>query len=414
MLTAKFIHENLNAVKDMLQKRHVSLDIEHILDLDAKRISLIQKIEALRKERNKISSKQQVGSSQQRGREIKEELKLMEPELKAFEAELAILLREVPNMLSPNAPEGRDESENVVLREHGQKPEFKFTPKDHLEIAQSLDLIDFEKGASVTGSQWYFLKNDLVLLEHALIRFAFDMITKEGFNLFQTPDVAKLEVLEGIGFNPRGPETQIYRLEGGELGLVGTAEITLGGYHRDEILSEKQLPLKLGGFSHCFRTEAGGYGRYSKGLYRVHQFSKVEMFVYCLPQDSDTMHEKLLAIEESIYQALVIPYRVVDIVAGDLGAAAYRKYDIEAWLPGRGDYGEVTSTSNTTDYQSRRLNIKYRKKDNSTDYIHTLNGTAIATSRTMIAILENYQQKDGSVKVPEVLIPYMGKKTIGK
>jgi len=269
----------------------------------------------------------------------------------------------------------------------------------------------------VTGSNFYFLKNEAVLLELALMRFALETLRNEGFTLYATPDMARMKVFEGTGFNPRGEETQVYRLEGEDLGLIATAEITLGGLLMDEILDGARLPLKLGGVSHCFRREAGAYGRAGRGLYRVHQFTKVEMFAFTRPEDSDAMHLEMLRIEEDIYQRLGIPYRVVDICTGDLGGPAYRKFDLEAWMPGRGEggaWGEITSTSNCTDYQARRLAIRFRRAaGHKPELVHTLNGTAIALSRTLLAILENGQQADGSVAVPTVLHPLAGFERIG-
>lgn len=349
--------------------------------------------------------------NRQRGVDIKTELKNLEPQLRNIEDQLEKLLWQIPNLIHPKAPRGFEERDNKIIKSD-QPVKLPFKPLDHEQLAQKLDLIDFEAGSQVAGSKFYYLKNEAVLLEFALIRYALDVLLSEGFVPFITPDLAKSRIIDGIGFVPRGPESNIYLLEGEDLGLVGTAEVTLGGYHAGQTIEGKKLPLKYAGFSHCFRREAGSYGQYSKGLYRVHQFSKVEMFIFCRPEESERMHKYLLSLEEKIFSGLKIPYRVVDIRAGDLGAAAYRKFDLEAWMPGRGDWGEITSTSNTTDYQARRLGIKYRDARGRTDFVHTLNGTAIATSRALIAILENYQQKDGSVKVPKVLVPYVGKESI--
>ena len=411
MLDIKFIRENLDQVKENLKKRHFEIDVEHILELDAKRVSLLQKIEGLRAERNKVSKKP-TPQNKKRGKEIKKELKILEPQLKTVEKDLKTASWDLPNMVYPEAPIGKDESENIVVRQWGEPTKFDFQPKDHLEIGKKLDLLDFERGAKVSGSQFYYFKGDAVLLSLSLMRFALDHLSKNGFQPIKTPEMVKLKVLDGTGYNPRGPETQLYKIENKDLGLIATSEIAIGGYFMNEILNEKDLPLKFAGYSHCFRTEAGGYGQYSKGLYRIHEFSKAEMFVFCLPSQSEEMHQLLLKTEEEIFQQLEIPYRVVEMCSGDLGGAAYRKFDLEAWMPGRDNWGEVTSTSNCTAYQSRRINIKYRKKDNSLDYLHTLNGTAIADSRTIIAILENFQQKDGSVIMPRVLRKYLGKDKI--
>jgi seryl-tRNA synthetase len=368
-------------------------------------------VEKLRSQRNKLS-KDPTKENINKSTEIKRELKNLEPQLRNIEEQFKELAWQLPNLPHPKAPRGHDEKSNKVLKTVGTPKKYSFKPLDHEEISQKLDLIDFEAGSKVAGSRFYYLKNEAVLLEFALIKYAFDLLLEEGFTPFITPDLAREEIIDGVGYIPRGPQADAYSIEGEDLGLIATAEITLGGYHADQILEEKDLPLKYAGFSHCFRSEAGSYGKYSKGIYRVHQFSKVEMFVFCHPEESDKVHEYLLKIEEKIFKGLRVPYRVVDVASGDLGVAACRKFDLEAWMPGRDDWGEITSTSNTTDYQARRLNIKYRKEDRTTDYVYTLNGTAIATSRAILAILENYQQKDGSVRVPTVLIPYVGKKVI--
>ncbi len=300
-----------------------------------------------------------------------------------------------------------------VARGKTPVPKFDFQAKDHLELGKLHDLIDFEAGARVSGAGFYFLKNEAVLLELALQQFAVQKLMSRGFVPVTTPDVATTAVLQGIGFIPRGPETQIYSIENTELNLVATAEITLGGMYADQTFDAEQLPLKLVGISHCFRTEAGAAGRASKGLYRVHQFTKIEMFAFTLPDQSDAIHEELRQLECEIFDDMEIPYRVVDTATGDLGGPAYRKYDLEAWMPGRGtagEWGEVTSTSNCTDYQARRLNIRYRNKnEKGTHLVHTLNGTAIAISRAIIAILENHQQADGSIRIPSALAPFVGK-----
>ncbi len=281
-----------------------------------------------------------------------------------------------------------------------------------MTLGEELDLIDFEGGTRVAGQKFYYLKNEAVLLEYGLIKYAVDMLAQEGFTLYATPDLARSEILDGIGFNPRGEETQVYSVAKSDLCLVGTAEITLGGLYANQILPEDKLPLKLLGISHCFRTEAGAPGRAAKGLYRVHQFTKVEMFAFTRPDESEAMHESFVVHEEAIFRGLGIPYRVMEICTGDLGGPAYRKYDLEAWMPSRGDHGgwgEVTSTSNCTDYQARRLKIRYKSKETGkNEFVHMLNGTAVAISRALIAIMENFQQADGSIVVPEVLRKYTG------
>jgi seryl-tRNA synthetase len=280
-----------------------------------------------------------------------------------------------------------------------------------VQVAQGLDLIDFETGARVAGQKFYYLKNQAVLLELGLVRYALDHLSKEGFTLMATPDAAREEIVAGHGFNPRGAESNIYALEGTDLCLIATAEITLGGYHAGAVMPLEKLPVKLAGVSHCFRREAGAAGQFSKGLYRVHQFTKVEMFVFSHPDGSEEMLEKLTGIEERVFQGLEIPYRIVDTCTGDLGGPAYRKYDIEAWMPGRGekgDWGEITSASNCTDYQARRLGIRFKDGTGKNPFVHTLNGTALAVSRTLIALLENFQREDGTVGLPAALVPYTG------
>jgi len=281
-------------------------------------------------------------------------------------------------------------------------------------LAENLDLIDFERATKVSGAKFYYFKNELVLIETALIQYALDVAIKNGFIPFSTPDLAKREVLEGLGFNPRGESTQIYNVEGTDLSLIGTSEITMGGYHMNEILEGSELPKKYVAVSHCYRTEAGAYSKFSKGIFRVHQFTKIEMFQYTKQEESERAHQEILSIEKEIFEGLDIPFRVVDHCTADLGGPSSRTFDLEAWMPGKpnkdgsmGDWAEITSTSNCTDYQSRGLNIKYRKDSGEKEYVHMLNGTAIAVSRAIIAILENYQQADGSVKVPEVLKKYI-------
>ncbi len=411
MFDLKFIEENSKEIKKVVKERGVAVNVDEAVRLGRARSKLLMQVEKLRSQRNKLS-KDPTKENISKSTEIKRELKNLEPQLRNIEEQFKELAWQLPNLLHPKAPRGHDEKSNKVLKTVGTPKKYSFKPLNHEEISQKLDLIDFEAGSKVAGSRFYYLKNEAVLLEFALIKYAFDLLLEEGFTPFITPDLAREEIIDGVGYIPRGPQADAYSIEGEDLGLIATAEITLGGYHADQILEEKDLPLKYAGFSHCFRSEAGSYGKYSKGIYRVHQFSKVEMFVFCHPEESDKVHEYLLKIEEKIFKGLRIPYRVVDVASGDLGVAACRKFDLEAWMPGRDDWGEITSTSNTTDYQARRLNIKYRKEDGTTDYVYTLNGTAIAISRAILAILENYQQKDGSVRVPTVLIPYVGKKII--
>lgn len=417
MLDLKFIKDNLNDVKKNIEARYIKADADLVLKLYEKRNELLRQLEDERRARNENSAamkgKLDENSRSQlvaEGKRLKDSISSIEAELSNVELNLDIEQRKIPNMAHPEAPIGKEDKDNTEVKRVGKPTEFSFKPKDHVQLGQDLDIIDFEAGTKVSGTKFYYLKNEAVFLELGLIRYALDILVKKGFMPFITPDIAKMEILEGIGFNPRGPESNVYALEDEDTCLVGTAEITLGGYYSDRILAKEELPLKMAGLSHCFRREAGAAGQFSKGLYRVHQFTKLEMFVYCLPEDSDKIHEELRLIEEEIFSSLGITFRVVDTCTGDLGAPAYRKWDLEAWMPGRGEgeWGEVTSTSNCTDYQARRLNIKYKDEDGKNKYVHMLNGTAIAISRALVAILENFQQEDGSIKIPEALVPYTG------
>ena len=417
MLDYKFIKDNLAAVKQNIINRNMTADADKVVELYDKRTELVTKLQGLQQKRNENANamKQKLDPEKSQelisaGKAIKEEISKIESESKNVESELEEAARKIPNMVHPQAPIGKLDTENLEVKKVGTPRKFDFEPKDHVELGESLDIIDFDRGTKVSGPKFYYLKNEAVFLEQALIMYALNTLRKHNFKLFITPDVAKEEVLKGIGFNPRGNESNVYSIEEEGTCLVATAEITLGGYHQDEIINKDQLPLLYGGLSHCFRREAGAAGQFSKGLYRVHQFDKVEMFAYSTPEQSDEIHEKLRQIEEEIFTGLGLPFHVVDTCTGDLGAPAYRKWDLEAWMPGRngGEYGEVTSTSNCTDYQARRLNIKYKDDDGKNKYVHTLNGTAIAVGRAMLAILENYQNADGSVTIPEVLVPYCG------
>lgn len=417
MLDPKFIREHAEEVKENCRRRRLTVDVDAYLRADEERLTTLQRVEALRRERNEVAESMKSATPEtrpaliERGKALKEELGVAEAALEVLSASVRELALQIPNMTHPDVPEGGSDEENKEIARVGEIRQIA-SPKSHVELAQIHDLLDFERAAKVTGAKFYYVKRDLLVLEQALILWVLQELRREGFIPIETPDLAKDEVLLGTGYSPRGNETQIYSIEGTDLSLVGTAEITIGGYHKDEVLDESQLPLKYVGLSHCFRTEAGSYGRESYGLYRVHQFNKVEMFVFCAPWQSDAIHEELRRLEERLFQKLQIPYRVLDICTADLGGPAYRKYDLEAWMWGKkqgtGDWGEVTSASNCTDYQARRLNIKVRKQDGSLEYVHTLNGTAMALSRAMIALLENHQQEDGSINVPEVLRPLCG------
>jgi len=409
MLDIKYIRENIEVVKKGIASKGFDIKlVDKVVKLDEDKRKLQAEIENLRAERNNVAKEKNI----ERGKKIKSELQEKEPGLEKLETVLGEVINQIPNLPSDKTPVGAGEKDNVEVKKWGEPRKFDFTPKDHLQLGTNLGILNFETGAKVTGSQFYFLYGDGALLELALINYAFEVLSNEGFNPVITPDLAKSRYYLGTGYMPKGNEAQTYTIENEDLGLIATAEVTLAGSHADDVISVDDLPIKYIGYSHCFRKEAGAYGKYSRGMYRVHQFTKAEMFIYCTSEESEKYHQHILEMEEKIYQGLGLPYRILEMCTGDLGAMAARKYDIEAWMPGRNDYGEVTSTSNCTDYQARNLNIKYRKKDGKTEYVHMLNGTAIATSRTPLAILENYQNEDGSVTIPEILRKWMGKDKI--
>lgn len=424
MLDRRFVLENAELVQRNCADRGVKADLAKFVEHEQKRLAWQKDVEGIKQQINEVSKSigkakddAEKESIKERGRQLRERRDNLEADLSNFAVEADRILRGLPNMTHPKSPRG-DEADSHELRKGETKPpKFNFKPLDHLALAEQHDLIDFEGGSRVSGNGFYFLRNEAVLLEFALQMYALELLMREGFTPTMTPDLARNEIVQGIGFIPRGPETQIYSVENSDLNLVATAEITLGGLYAGQVLDESQLPIKLAGVSHCFRTEAGAAGRAGRGLYRVHQFTKVEMFAFTTPEQSEDMHNLFLELECEIFDGLGIPFRVLDIASGDLGGPAYRKFDLEAWMPGRGqggEYGEVTSTSNCTDYQSRRLDIRYKKSgEKGTHFVHTLNGTAVACGRAMIAILENSQQADGSILVPEVLRKYVGKDRIG-
>ncbi len=417
MLDYKYIRDNLEAVRKNIADRYMKADADLVARLYDERNAALKTLEEERKKRNDNASAMKAKlepDARQRlideGKALKARIEVLEKKATDLESRLEEEARRIPNMAHPSAPVGKEDKDNLEVKRVGVPTKFDFSPKDHVQLGADLDIIDFDTATRVSGTKFYYLKNEAVILELALVRYALDILMKKGFTLFTTPDVAKTEIFEGIGFNPRGEESNVYTVEGEGTCLIGTAEITLGGYYSGAIIDKAKLPLRLAGLSHCFRREAGAAGQFSKGLYRVHQFTKVEMFSYCLPEDSDRIHEELREIEEEIFTGLGIPFRVVDTCTGDLGAPAYRKWDLEAWMPGRngGEWGEVTSTSNCTDYQARRLNVKYKDEDGKNRFVHMLNGTAIACSRGLIAVIENFQRSDGSIAIPAALVPYCG------
>ena len=424
MLDRRFILEHADVVKQNCHRRGAKVDVDRFVALEERRRALQQEAEELARQANLVSKS--IGQAKdpaerearkEEGRRLRAAKDDKQGEIDRIAAEADSIYRAIPNLSHPEAPVGGEEASREIRDGAVQVRSMGFPILDHVELAEQHGMIDFEGGARVAGHGFYFLKNDAVLLELALQQYAVKLLVQEGFTPTITPDLARSEILQGTGFTPRGPETQIYSIENHDLNLVATAEITLGGLYADQTFDAEELPLKLCGVSHCFRTEAGAAGRASRGLYRVHQFTKVEMFAFTLPEQSEDMLNYLCELECRLFDGLGIPYRVIDTATGDLGGPAYRKFDLEAWMPGRGEngeYGEVTSASNCTDYQARRLNIRYKVKgEKGTHLVHTLNGTAVAISRALIAIMENCQQPDGSILVPEVLRPYVGKERIG-
>lgn len=417
MINIKELKTRHDEIAENIRRRNMKVDLDAVIALQDKRAALKQQAEELRAKRNEnaLKMKGKLAPEERQvlideGRAVKEDIAKIEAELDAVEKDFNASVRQIPNYAHPAAPVGKEDKDSTAIKFSGEPTKFSFKPLDHVELGAKLDLIDFDTATRVSGPKFYYLKNEAVLLEMALENYAISIAMKHGFTPFITPDVAKEEILEGIGFNPRGEESNIYTVEGTGTALVGTAEITLGGYYSGRVFDKKDLPIKMTGLSHCFRREAGAAGQFSKGLYRVHQFSKVEMFILCEPKDSERFHDELLSVEEEIFSGLGLPYRVIDTCTGDLGAPAYRKFDIEAWMPGRGEegeYGEVTSTSNCTDYQARNLNIRY-KENGVNEYVHMLNGTAVAVSRALVAIMENYQTENGTIRIPSVLVPLMG------
>jgi seryl-tRNA synthetase len=421
MLDLKLIRSDPERVKVALARRGAAAQVDELLALDARRRELLPRIEGAQAERKTISK--QIGEAKQRGEdaaeqmaavaELKQAIESGKAELEQVDADLQRVATALPNLPDPDAPEGMTEEDAVVLREEGEPPSFDFEPRDHLDICTDLGLIDMEAGARVSGSRFAYIKGDLVLLELALVRFALDLVREEGHEPVVPPVLVREEALVGTGFLP-GDRDQIYEVPKDELFLVGTSEVPLAALHADEILSADQLPIRYAGFSPCFRREAGAGGRDTRGIFRVHQFDKVEMFSFVEPSRSAEEHERLLAIEERILAELEIPYRVVNVAAGDLGAPAAKKYDCEAWIPSQGRYRELTSCSNTTDYQARRLACRYRpNEDEAPEAVHTLNGTAVAVGRTMIALIENRQEREGGFTLPTILHSYGSPARIG-
>ncbi len=411
MLDVKFIRENLKLVEKSAREKGYKVNVRELLDLDDERKKELAEVEELRQRRNEIAKKMKGGKPSSdliaEGKQIKEELSEKEQALAKAESRVAEILKQIPNVIFEDVPLGGEEC-SVEVKKWGKNHE---KGVDHLDYATSRDWVDFERGAKVAGAKFYYLKNELALLENALLQYGLSKVLEHGFTYMTVPDMVSSRVLEGCGFNPRSSEqSDEYYIEGEDLAMIATAEMPLTGYHMDEIIDEDKLPLLYAGYSACFRKEAGTYGKYTRGLFRVHQFNKLEMYVFCLPEKSKEMHEKILAIEEEIWQGLGIPYHVINIAAGDLGAPAAKKYDMEYWSPVNQKYQEITSCSNCTDFQARAVNVRVRRKDGTVEFVHTLNGTAIPLARALVVLIENYATEGGKMKVPEVLRPFMNGK----
>lgn len=409
MLDIRFIRENPDKVSENAKQKGYKVNINELLMLDDSRREVLSSVELLRKKRNENSQKMKGAKPSdeliKEGREIKEKLAGLETELREKEEKLNELMMNVPNMIFDDVPLG-DEEDSVVIKTVGDT---KTGAKDHLDYCVKRDWVDFDRGAKVAGTKFYYLKGDLALLENAITQYALNFLIKKGFRFMTVPHMVSSKVLTGTGFAPRtSDQNDGYFVEGEDLALIATAEIPLTGYHADEILDEKDLPLFYAGYSPCYRKEAGTYGKHTRGLFRVHQFNKLEMYAFTTPEMSKEVHEKILALEEEIWQNLGISYHVINIAAGDLGAPAAKKYDIEYWSKVDGKYRELTSCSNCTDFQARNLNIRVRRKDGKIETLHTLNGTAVSLARALVAIIENHQDENGKLVIPEVLRPYMG------
>lgn len=424
MLDIKFIRENAQRVKDdSLKKGYKNADVDGVLALDDARKSLNQQIDELRTRRNQIAASMKSAGGKpapeliKEGKKLKDSIAELEEKLRPLEVDLAEKLAGIPNILQPDVPIG-EEGEDEVVRVWGEDlavskfGETKTGAQDHLDFAVKKDWVDFERGAKVAGAKFYFLKNDLALLENAIYQYALNKLISKNFKFMTVPHMVNGKVATGTGFAPRSSEqSDEYFLEGEDLSLIATAEMSLTGYHANEILEEKDLPLFYAGYSPCYRKEAGASGKHTRGLFRVHQFNKLEMYAYTLPEQSVEAHNQILAVEEEIYQELGIPYRVINIASGDLGAPASKKFDIEYWSPVDGKYREITSCSNCTDYQARNLNIRVRRENGSLEVVHTLNGTAVSLARCLVAVIENFQ-KGENLELPAVLQPFMGGRSL--
>lgn len=413
MLDIRFIRENPEKVQDSADKKGYKVSIKALLELDDQRRSLGQQVDTLREQRNHISSQMKGGRPSpeliEQGKAIKEELIASEAEFSGVNEEYQTAIQSIPNVIFDDVPVGGEE-DSVEVKRWGEQ---KTGAIDHLDYASARDWVDFERGAKVAGAKFYYLKGDLALLENAITQFALSKLIQKGFTFMTVPHMVNQRTMTGTGFAPRtSDQSDEYCIEGEDLSLIATAEIPLTGYHTDEIIDEDNLPLFYAGLSPCYRKEAGAAGKHTRGLFRVHQFNKLEMYAFALPEKSKEIHEQILAIEEEIWQELGIAYQIINIASGDLGAPAAKKYDIQYWSPVDESFRELTSCSNCTDFQARNLNIRVRRKDGSVEMLHTLNGTAVSLARSLVVILENYQNADGTLTVPEVLRPYMNGREI--
>lgn len=417
MIDLRLLRTDPERVREAISRRGSDFDLKGVIELDSRNRALLTEVESLRAEHNRITKQIASDAGPNRdvliesGRKLSDRLKSLEAEHAVAKAELDEATAWIPNLVHPEVPPGSSEKDNVVLRENGRPPEFDFKPKDHLEIGESLGIIDIERAAKVSGTRFGILKGAGALLELAMVRFAIDFLARKGFVPVIPPVLVREETLFGTGFFPSWRD-EAYEVERDALFLVGTSEVPLAAMHRDEILSSDGLPLRYVAFSSCFRREAGTYGKDTRGIIRLHQFEKVEMFAWCLPDESEAVHNEIMAIEEEIFQALEIPYRIVDTCAGELGAPYSRKFDLEVWLPGAERWLEVTSCSNALDYQARRLGVRTRVGE-ATHFVHSLNGTAV-TGRAIVAILENHQRSDGSVSIPQALRAHTGFDSIAR
>lgn len=413
MLSIEFIRENSDLIKKALQNKKFECDIDRLLEVDQRRRDLIPHIEELRALKNKVSKEIPTLPNDQKQakvaemKQVSDELKTLEPELQEIEAEFDLLMLQVVQVPAADVPVGKDESENVLVREWGTVPTFDFEVKSHIDLALDLNIVEFERAAKIAGGRAYMLKNEGLLLERAVLNYALDFIREKGFEIMSVPHLVRERAMIGTGYYPFGTE-DAYQTAKDDLHLIGTAEVVLTSFFMDEILDLDDAPRKIAGISPCYRREAGSYGKDTKGLYRIHQFNKVEQVVFCKPEDSIKLHQYILNNAEEFLQSLELPYRVMQLCTGDLGPGQVEKFDIETYMPSREGYGETHSASRFHDFQSRRLNIRYRDKDVKMQFVHTLNNTVIATPRILIPLLENNQLADGSVKIPKALHPYMG------